>query len=104
VGNSQAATSARPTFGGKIRPARQPPAPRSVPSRFPEARGRISAIRWVEPTGERGQPLADPADPCARHRQKAGTVEHAHDELKNALGALALPSPKLGANASLPFR
>jgi hypothetical protein len=34
------------------------------------------------------------------HRQKAGTVEHVHDELKNALAAAALPSQKFGANAA----
>jgi hypothetical protein len=34
------------------------------------------------------------------HREKAGTVEHAHDELKNALAAARLPSQKFGANAA----
>jgi len=34
------------------------------------------------------------------HRQKAGTIEHAHDELKNALAAAALPSQRFGANAA----
>jgi hypothetical protein len=34
------------------------------------------------------------------HRQKAGTVEHVHDELKNALAAAALPSQLFGANAA----
>jgi hypothetical protein len=34
------------------------------------------------------------------HRQKAGTVEHAHDELKNALAGARLPSQKFGANAA----
>jgi hypothetical protein len=34
------------------------------------------------------------------HRQKAGTVEHVHDELKNALAAAALPSQWFGANAA----
>ncbi len=34
------------------------------------------------------------------HREKAGTVEHAHDELKNALAAGRLPSQKFGANAA----
>ncbi|MEK7753191.1 MAG: IS1380 family transposase [Acidobacteriota bacterium] len=34
------------------------------------------------------------------HREKAGTVEHAHDELKNALAAGHLPSQKFGANAA----
>lgn len=33
------------------------------------------------------------------HREKAGTVEHVHDELKNGLGAGQLPSGKFGANA-----
>jgi hypothetical protein len=34
------------------------------------------------------------------HRQKAGTVEHAHDVLKNELAGAALPSAKFGANAA----
>jgi hypothetical protein len=34
------------------------------------------------------------------HREKAGTIEHTHDELKNALAAAALPSQKFGANAA----
>jgi len=33
-------------------------------------------------------------------RQKAGTVEHVRDELKNGLAAAALPSQKFGANAA----
>lgn len=34
------------------------------------------------------------------HRQKAGTIEHVHDELKNALAGAALPSQLFGANAA----
>lgn len=34
------------------------------------------------------------------HREKAGTVEHAHHVLKNELAAEALPSGKFGANAA----
>jgi Transposase DDE domain group 1 len=34
------------------------------------------------------------------HRQKAGTVEHAHDVLTNELAGAALPSQKFGANAA----
>lgn len=34
------------------------------------------------------------------HRQKAGTVEHVHDEVKNGLGGGQLPSGKFGANAA----
>jgi len=34
------------------------------------------------------------------HRQKAGTVEHAHHVLKTELAAAALPSGKFGANAA----
>ena len=34
------------------------------------------------------------------HREKAGTVEHTHDEMKNALAAGRLPSQKFGANAA----
>jgi hypothetical protein len=34
------------------------------------------------------------------HRQKAGTIEHVHDEVKNALGGARLPSGKFGANAA----
>ena len=33
-------------------------------------------------------------------REKAGTIEHVHDELKNGLGAGKLPSAKFGANAA----
>jgi hypothetical protein len=36
----------------------------------------------------------------AWHREKAGTIEHTHDELKNALAAGAPPSQKFGANAA----
>jgi Transposase DDE domain group 1 len=34
------------------------------------------------------------------HRQKAGTIEHAHDVLMNELAGAALPSQKFGANAA----
>ena len=34
------------------------------------------------------------------HREKAGTIEHAHDEIKNALGGGRLPSQKLAVNAA----
>ena len=34
------------------------------------------------------------------HRQKAGTIEHVHDVMKNELAACALPSQKFGANAA----
>lgn len=34
------------------------------------------------------------------HREKAGTVEHAHHVLKNELSASCLPSDKFGANAA----
>jgi hypothetical protein len=34
------------------------------------------------------------------HREKQGTIEHIHDELKNGLGAGRLPSAKFGANAA----
>lgn len=34
------------------------------------------------------------------HRQKAGTIEHVHDEIKNGLGGGRLPSAKFGANAA----
>jgi hypothetical protein len=33
-------------------------------------------------------------------RQKAGTIEHVHDEVKNDLGGARLPSGKFGANAA----
>lgn len=36
----------------------------------------------------------------AWHREKAGTVEHVHDEIKNGLGGGQLPSAKFGANAA----
>jgi hypothetical protein len=34
------------------------------------------------------------------HRQKAGTIEHVHDEVENGLGGARLPSGKFGANAA----
>lgn len=34
------------------------------------------------------------------HRQKAGTIEHVHDEIKNGLGGGRMPSAKFGANAA----
>jgi len=34
------------------------------------------------------------------HREKAGTIEHVHDEVKNGLGGGQLPSGKFGANAA----
>ncbi len=34
------------------------------------------------------------------HREKAGTVEHAHEVLKNGLAAGAFPSGRFGANAA----
>jgi hypothetical protein len=34
------------------------------------------------------------------HREKAGTVEHVHDEVKNALGGGYMPSQLFGANAA----
>lgn len=34
------------------------------------------------------------------HREKAGTVEHVHDEIKNALGGGHMPSQHFGANAA----
>jgi hypothetical protein len=34
------------------------------------------------------------------HREKAGTIEHAHDVLKNGLAAGCFPSGKFGANAA----
>ncbi len=34
------------------------------------------------------------------HREKAGTVEHLHDELKNALGAGHMPSQRFNVNAA----
>lgn len=34
------------------------------------------------------------------HREKAGTIEHVHDEVKNALGGGHMPSQKFGANAT----
>jgi len=34
------------------------------------------------------------------HREKAGTIEQVHDQLKNGLGAGRMPSGKFGANAA----
>ena len=36
----------------------------------------------------------------AWHREKAGTIEHTHDEIKNALGGGHMPSQKLAVNAA----
>ncbi len=44
--------------------------------------------------------LPDGAKVIQWHRQKAGTIEHVHDELKNALAGAALPSQRFGANAA----
>lgn len=74
---------------------------------------RYIGLRLVKPQGELF------ADGCAHHfhavitnregsggdllnwhREKAGTVEHVHDELKNGLGGGQLPSAKFGANAA----
>ena len=42
-----------------------------------------------------------PGDELLRwHRQKAVTIEHVHDEVKNDLGGGRLPSGKFGANAA----
>ena len=48
---------------------------------------------------------SDPESGCGLdlirwHRQKAGTIEHAHDVLMNELAGAALPSQKFGANAA----
>ena len=43
---------------------------------------------------------ADGGELLTWHRQKAGTIEHIHDELKNGLGGGQLPSGKFGANAA----
>jgi hypothetical protein len=34
------------------------------------------------------------------HREKAGTIEHVHDEIKNALGGGHMPSQRFGVNAA----
>ena len=34
------------------------------------------------------------------HRQKAGTIEQVHDQVKNGLGGGRMPSGKFGANAA----
>ena len=34
------------------------------------------------------------------HREKAGPIEHTHDEIKNALGGGHMPSQKLAVNAA----
>ena len=38
--------------------------------------------------------------PADSHREKAGTVEHAHDELKNGLAAAHMPSQRFAVNAA----
>ncbi len=42
----------------------------------------------------------DGGDLLTWHREKAGTIEHVHDEVKNGLGGGQLPSAKFGANAA----
>jgi hypothetical protein len=44
--------------------------------------------------------VEDGAKVVAWHREKAGTVEHVHDELKNEMAAGRMPSQKFGANAA----
>jgi hypothetical protein len=34
------------------------------------------------------------------HREKAGTVEHTHDEVKNELGGGHVPSQRFGVNSA----
>ena len=34
------------------------------------------------------------------HREKAGTVEHTHDEVKNELGGRHVPSQRFGVNSA----
>jgi hypothetical protein len=86
----------------------------ALPSEHKEARPRrYIGLRLLKPQGElfddghdrkhfavvtnrteRGQLVIE------WHREKAGTVEHVHDELKNALAAARMPSQKFGANAA----
>ena len=35
------------------------------------------------------------------HREKAGTVEHTHDEVKNELGGGHVPSQRFGVNSGV---
>jgi hypothetical protein len=44
--------------------------------------------------------VAENVEGIERLREKAGTVEHAHDEMKNALAGARMPSQKFGANAA----
>ena len=50
----------------------------------------IVTNRWDEDGGEL----------LTWHREKAGMIEHVHDEVKNGLGGGQLPSAKFGANAA----
>jgi hypothetical protein len=74
---------------------------------------RYIGLRFIKPQGELFDDghdrkhfavitnrLEDGAKVIEWHREKAGTVEHVHDEMKNELAAGRLPSQKFGANAA----
>jgi hypothetical protein len=72
----------------------------------PPAPGRAAARRQPRPPLlHRHQPFGSEGgsglDLIPWHRQKAGTIEHAHDVLMNELAGSALPSQKFGANGRL---
>ena len=63
--------------------------------------GDGSAVRhFAIVTNRSNPPGGSGLDLIGWHRQKAGTIEHAHDVLMNELGGWALPSQKFGANAA----
>ena len=74
---------------------------------------RYVGLRLVKPQGELfadGNPyhyhavstnrVMDGGQLLTWHREKAGTIEHVHDEIKNGLGGGRLPSGNFGANAA----
>lgn len=92
---------------------KEPPPPRYLAIRVRSPQGELfedgSSVRYFAVVTNRlltdGGTDVDPKngtglDLIHWHRDKAGTVEHCHDVLKNDLAAAALPSQKFGANAA----
>ncbi len=85
-----------------------------LPSERKDARPRrYIGLRFLKPQGELFEDghdrkhfavvtnrAEDGAKVIEGYREKAGTVEHIHDELKNELAAGRMPSQKFGANAA----
>ena len=83
------------------------PRRRAAISRSASARARAScwatasSVRHFAIVTNRSDPEGGSGLDLIRwHRQKAGTIEHAHDVLMNELAGWCLPSQKFGANAA----